>query len=449
MRHAESINFGLSNCLFGGSMRIELFRVEGFKAENRNAVVAFSCENVTVIYGDNGCGKTTFLKVINSFLAQDDAGLTSLGVKEIYCVVSEGEEKKSITVTGVDGSYNWAEFESTFLGRSRSLSLGVERGVSTQVMKVEPEVLMDYFTSSKLGGEFLNLGGPRSNIYQRRRIYELAEDLSMFLRRRTAAHLNRIKRSEIDYDKAHLYLQSIKIENIEELLLRRYRIARFMATKKIQSALFDTLSVAIDMDNRVTNECAETPEGFSSRLLENRDRIIEALDDGEVNNFKNSIVHILGSIDHPDELNKVLGHSLLSRLFKNMIDELEVEKLVLSSINLLVDRFNNYLIDNKKLVVNTDEVSIEIDGSKHSLNDLSSGERHILTFLALVLFEGQGRNFLIIDEPEISLNIKWQRELMAIFSELLPDTQIIVASHSPALAKRNPNVLSELKVWRD
>ena len=71
------------------------------------------------------------------------------------------------------------------------------------------------------------------------------------------------------------------------------------------------------------------------------------------------------------------------------------------------------------------------------------------TFLMLVLFEGQDRNFLIIDEPEISLNIKWQRELMSIFSTLLPKTQIIVASHSPALAKRNPNFLSELKVWRD
>jgi predicted ATPase len=131
-----------------------------------------------------------------------------------------------------------------------------------------------------------------------------------------------------------------------------------------------------------------------------------------------------------------------------MIDELEVEKLVLSSINLLVDKFNGYLIDGKKLFVNGREVYVEIDGEHHTVNELSSGERHILTFLALVLFEGQDRNFLIIDEPEISLNIKWQRELMSIFSALLPTTQIIVASHSPALAKRNPNFLSELKVWR-
>ena len=55
----------------------------------------------------------------------------------------------------------------------------------------------------------------------------------------------------------------------------------------------------------------------------------------------------------------------------------------------------------------------------------------------------------IIDEPEISLNIKWQRELMGLFSKLLPNTQIIVASHAPALAKRHPDFLAKLNVWRE
>jgi predicted ATPase len=65
-------------------------------------------------------------------------------------------------------------------------------------------------------------------------------------------------------------------------------------------------------------------------------------------------------------------------------------------------------------------------------------------FLSLVLFEGAGRNILIIDEPEISLNIAWQRELLTLFGNLIPDTQIIVASHSPALVKGNPSYLTEL-----
>lgn len=430
-------------------MRIKSFKITGFKASNRNAMVSFSNQNVTVIYGDNGCGKTTFLKVLSAFLAQDDASLVTMGVESISCViVDEGRELDVYVALSAEGTYDWSEYDNSYLGLSRSLSLGVERGISTQAMKVDPDVLADFFTHSKHAGYFLNDGPPSP--LRRRRIIDLAEDLSLYLRRRTSAtrFRNSRVRSEIDYDKPHLYLQSIKIENIEELLLRRYRIARFMATKKIQSALFDTLSVAIDTGQSENPIVSETSEDFSNRLLENRARIIEALDDGEANAFKERIINILNSIDRDEGLQKVLDHNLLRQLFRNMIDELEVERLVLSSINLLIDKFNSYLIEDKKLVVNGEEVFIEIDGNKHSLNDLSSGERHILTFLALVLFEGEGRNFLIIDEPEISLNIKWQRELMAIFSELLPGTQIIVASHSPALAKRNPDFLSELKVWR-
>ena len=70
----------------------------------------------------------------------------------------------------------------------------------------------------------------------------------------------------------------------------------------------------------------------------------------------------------------------------------------------------------------------------------------MLTFLSLVLFSGRERNFLIIDEPEISLNLTWQRNLLDVFSELVPHTQIIVASHSPAMAGKNRDRLSELIV---
>jgi predicted ATPase len=426
-------------------MRIENIEFKGFKAEDRFARVDMSSKNVTVIFGDNGCGKTTFLKAINSFLSQDNEALSVIGIKEVNCKITHNYEAISISVKYTDDGYDWQEFENSALFESKSLSLGVERGISTQSMKIEPDVLMEFFSHPRR--EHLFFDRERGMVHSRRNIHELSNELSYFLRRRNAARF-RNRRPEIDFEKNHLYLQSIKIENIEQLLLQRYRIARITATKKIQSALFDTLSVAIDVENSSPHKIKPERNKLGPRILESKERIIEALDDGEENNFKNRIINILSRIDQPGEISKILEHSLLSELFENMIDELEVEKLILSSINLLVDRFNAYLIGGKKLVINGREVYVNIEGESHSVNELSSGERHILTFLALVLFEGQGRNFLIIDEPEISLNIKWQRELMAIFSELLPSTQIVVASHSPALAKRNPDYLSELKVWR-
>lgn len=427
-------------------MRIESITFHGFQAENRHASVLFSKKNVTVIYGDNGCGKTTFLRAINSFLSQDESSLNSLGIYEIDCEVSiNGSDIAKIKVVRNEEGFDWSQFENSPLLNSKSLSLGVERGISTQAMKVEPETLFDFFRTSKFSRGLFD-----ERIFvssSRKHMFDMAEELSYFLRRRNVAR-NRSRSPEIDFNKSHLYLQSIKIQNIEELLLRRYRIARITATRKIQSALFDTISVAIDTSASNPSVNNVDTDDLSGRLVENKERIIEALDDGDENNFKSRIIDTLNNIEVEGNLYKVLEHPLLSQLFSNMIDELEVEKLLLSSINHLVDRFNTYLIDEKNLVVNDREVYIEIEGVRHSLNELSSGERHILTFLSLVLFEGSNRQFLIIDEPEISLNIKWQRELMGIFSSLLPTTQIIVASHSPALAKRNPDYLSELLVWR-
>ncbi|MGI2180611.1 AAA family ATPase [Shewanella frigidimarina] len=431
-------------------MRIESITFHGFQAENRHALVDFSKDNVTVIYGDNGCGKTTFLRAINSFLSQDESSLNSLGIFQIDCTVTEFESiSTTIHVRRNDDGFDWSEFEKSPLLNSKSLSLGVERGISTQAMKVEPEALYEFFRMSKFARNFIDDRFEHSsgNI-ARKQMHDMAEELSFFLRRRNMVR-NRSRSPEIDFNISHLYLQSIKIQNIEELLLRRYRLARFSATRKIQSALFDTISVAIDTTASNPSVSMIDNDKLAERLIENKERIIEALDDGDENNFKTRIIDTLNNIEIDDNLNKVLEHSLLSQLFSNMIDELEVEKLLLSSINHLVDRFNTYLIDEKNLVVNDKEVYVEIEGVRHSLNELSSGERHILTFLSLVLFEGSNRHFLIIDEPEISLNIKWQRELMKIFSSLLPTTQIIVASHSPALAKRNPDFLSELFVWRE
>jgi predicted ATP-binding protein involved in virulence len=75
-------------------MRINSLTINGFQAPGRHAEVHFSKGNVTVIYGDNGCGKTTFLKVIQLFLSQDEQALSALGIKSIECVVvgDDGQE---------------------------------------------------------------------------------------------------------------------------------------------------------------------------------------------------------------------------------------------------------------------------------------------------------------------------------------------------------------------
>jgi predicted ATP-dependent endonuclease of OLD family len=68
-----------------------------------------------------------------------------------------------------------------------------------------------------------------------------------------------------------------------------------------------------------------------------------------------------------------------------------------------------------------------------SAYQLSSGEKQILVILLTVLVQDDKPSILFMDEPEISLHFDWQKKLIQHILELNPNTQIILATHSPAV----------------
>jgi energy-coupling factor transporter ATP-binding protein EcfA2 len=71
------------------------------------------------------------------------------------------------------------------------------------------------------------------------------------------------------------------------------------------------------------------------------------------------------------------------------------------------------------------------DGTLIQPEMLSSGERQVVLLLSTICTTREDRyNFVFIDEPEMSLNIKWQRALLRRLLDLSPNTQFILATHS-------------------
>ena len=64
---------------------------------------------------------------------------------------------------------------------------------------------------------------------------------------------------------------------------------------------------------------------------------------------------------------------------------------------------------------------------------LSSGEKQMLAILLTVLVEDDLPYVLFMDEPEVSLHIEWQKQLIDLIVELNPNVQIILTTHSPAV----------------
>ncbi len=67
-----------------------------------------------------------------------------------------------------------------------------------------------------------------------------------------------------------------------------------------------------------------------------------------------------------------------------------------------------------------------------SPTELSSGERHLLLILTSAVLARSHRTLFIIDEPEISLNATWQRDLAGALLAVSRDStsQFLLASHS-------------------
>lgn len=79
----------------------------------------------------------------------------------------------------------------------------------------------------------------------------------------------------------------------------------------------------------------------------------------------------------------------------------------------------------------------DYDRKPISLASLSSGEKHLMRILVDTLIAED--NTIMIDEPEISLHIDWQRELLATMHALNPRAQFIVATHSPEIMANVPD----------
>lgn len=108
-----------------------------------------------------------------------------------------------------------------------------------------------------------------------------------------------------------------------------------------------------------------------------------------------------------------------------------------SKINLFKNILDGRLAG-KKIEIDRREgfrVHSEWDESDIPLDKLSSGEQHQLVLIFELLFEISSNSLILIDEPELSLHISWQKKFIADLISIikLNDFDVVLATHSPQL----------------
>lgn len=157
--------------------------------------------------------------------------------------------------------------------------------------------------------------------------------------------------------------------------------------------------------------------------------------------------------DKSDEIAKIiykLNRSQFSKV-SDLLNQFEKFETQTHRVMMVIDEYlkaiNFFLKDSAKEIVFKEETSeigfntLDKNGKvlvkNRDITSLSSGEQQILILFSYIAFNSKNKQIFIIDEPELSLHIKWQENFLEKLDSIRPlNTQIIIATHSPILASK-------------
>lgn len=131
------------------------------------------------------------------------------------------------------------------------------------------------------------------------------------------------------------------------------------------------------------------------------------------------------------DLSKKLSDKIM---ISGTIDKQELQKIYAQN-TLFVEIVNSAFTNTNKTVDST-QSKLQFKIGEDLLDNnkkLSSGEKQFLIVFLTLLLQRQAESILIMDEPEISMHLDWQRSLLQNIKRMNPNCQVILATHSPGL----------------
>lgn len=161
--------------------------------------------------------------------------------------------------------------------------------------------------------------------------------------------------------------------------------------------------------------------------MESKDAIINELDEGD--NTMLSVLHLYVK-DSWEKLKK----------YDNLYEKLSLLKDIINSRY----KYKVFTFDSKEgFVIYT---TGQQQGKTISVEKLSSGEQNELVLFYEMLFKCDSKDLILIDEPEISLHLEW---MLSMIGDLIKVSEknkmsLLIATHSPDLVGENYDLVQHL-----
>lgn len=403
-------------------------------------------ENITILTGPNGYGKTTILNIIYHFFNQQFSYFQKLNFESISFKFSENKrmeltkKEKQATLTNnfaifpkvhIDIHVNFFDSEKkigTFIYDSELRELiANELKNFFSLRQIEEDLWINTRTNEKISlNNFLNL-------YKE----QLPEHFISLIKK---------KQSEEKNNPIIIFLNSLNIYLIKEQRL----LHKIFGRDKEEDTFLNTIELYAEELKKLIEEkqleayqiTQKLDSSFPKRLIETKTVIDEAtfkkrfakLKDKQSKLQQFGITTVEQEIpDYNTESAKVLSVYL-----NDSEEKLSVYDDLLTKIDLFVS-----IISQKDFAFKTLQISSGKGFSFYqnktlqplSLTDLSSGEQHEVVLLYELLFKTAPNTLILIDEPEISLHVIWQKAFIDDLKKIakLKKISFLVSTHSPQI----------------
>lgn len=403
-------------------------------------------ENITILTGPNGYGKTTILNIIYHFFNQQFSYFQKLNFESISFEFSENKrmeltkkEKKAILTNNTaifprvytDIHINFFDSEKkigTFIYDSELRELiANELKNFFSLRQIEEDLWINTRTNEKISlNNFLNL---------------YKEQLSKHF-----LSLIKKKQSEEKNNPIIIFLNSLNIYLIKEQRL----LHKIFGRDKEEDTFLNTIELYAEELKKLIEEkqleayqiTQKLDSFFPKRLIETKTVIDEATFKERFAKLKNkqSKLQQFGITTVEQEIPDYNTESakVLSVYLNDSEEKLSVYDDLLTKIDLFVS-----IISQKDFAFKTLQISSGKGFSFYqnktlqplSLTDLSSGEQHEVVLLYELLFKTAPNTLILIDEPEISLHVIWQKAFINDLKKIakLKKISFLVSTHSPQI----------------
>lgn len=420
--------------------KVTRIQIDGFWHEG-HAESAFR-EDVNIIIGKNGTGKTTFMNILHAVLAVDIDALYENYFKSVTITLSDGQHNRKIVATRIDNSsasFGFIEYKisnkkylTPLLSSedSRSFAPSLRRRAAEEAQQVKSKlaelVALASLSVYRLGNDIdpeMRDRVPRRHISTvDQRLTSLSQRLTQYQlelsneARQVSSELQRDVLISLLYSKAdHQHRgYSIQIDSQIErqnllLAYQQLGVSGAEVSKKINEHVSAVATSANQLKELTVNGSKNAASGIDFSALEafRRTRVVVDL-------------------------------SLRAE---------EKTKAIFNQIHLFLAKLKEFIPD-KEFSFEFGDLKVK---SKDSilLGKLSSGEKQLLILFIEALLQKQKPYIFLADEPELSLHISWQRNIISAIKSINPNAQIIVATHSPEIAGKYKFALLDMEDIRN